>query len=62
MQAIGQDHSELSDMELTDELSKVANVEIPAAIDEIRNAPVRHKTLCQVDEMPAVVRGFLGIK
>jgi len=62
MQAIGQDHPELSDMELTDELSKVANVEIPAAIDEIRNAPVRHKTLCQVDEMPKVVREFLQIK
>ena len=61
MQAIGQDRPELSDLELTDVLSDVANTEIPAAIVEIRDAEVRHKTICEVDEMPKVVREFLNI-
>ena len=61
MQAIGQDRPELSDLELTDVLSNVANTEIPAAILEIRDAEVRHKTICEVDEMPKVVREFLNI-
>ncbi|OKZ73320.1 MAG: threonine synthase [Clostridiales bacterium 36_14] len=31
------------------------------AIEEIRNAPVRHKATCEVDEMPRVVKEFLGM-
>ena len=44
-----------------DELSKIGNVKIPNAIEEIRNAPVRHKATCEVDEMPKVVKEFLGM-
>ena len=47
--------------ELIDELSKIGNVKIPNAIEEIRNAPVRHKATCEVDEMPKVVKEFLGM-
>ncbi len=61
MQAIGEDRPEMSDIELTDVLSEVANTEIPGAIKEIRDAEIRHKTICEVDEMPSVVRQFLGI-
>ena len=61
MQAIGADDASLTDLELTDRLAEVAKVEIPGAIEEIRNAEVRHKTICEVDEMPKVVRGFLNI-
>ena len=61
MQAIGEDDASLTDMELTDKLSDVAKVEIPGAIEEIRSAEVRHKTICEVDEMPQVVRNFLQI-
>ena len=61
MQAIGEDDAAKTDMELTDDLSKIANVDIPGAIDEIRNAPVRHKTICEVADMPKVVCEFLGI-
>ncbi len=61
MQAIGEDDPSKTDMELTDDLSKIANVDIPSAIDEIRNAPVRHKTICEVADMPKVVCEFLGI-
>ena len=49
------------DFELVDELSKIGNVKVPQAIEEIRNAEVRHKTVCEVAEMPQVVKKFLGI-
>ena len=58
---VNEKYSALSDFEQVDELSKVANVAIPNAIEEIRNAPVRHTTVCEVDEMKATVIGFLGI-
>ena len=44
-----------------DELSRIGNVKIPQAIEEIRSAEVRHKTVCEVEEMPEVVKQFLGI-
>ncbi len=61
MQAIGADDASVSDIDLTDKLSEVANVAIPDAIKEIKTAPVRHDTVCEVDEMPQVVKKFLGI-
>ncbi len=61
MQAIGRDDAAKSDMELTDDLHAITGVTIPPAIEEIRQAPVRHKTTCAVDEMESVVRDFLGI-
>ena len=61
MEAIGLDDPSKKDIELTDELSEIAKVELPNAIVEIKSAPVRHDTQCEVDEMPAVVKKFLGI-
>ncbi|MDD6380706.1 MAG: threonine synthase [Lachnospiraceae bacterium] len=61
MQAIGHDDPSKTDLELTDVLSDVSGMKIPQAIEEIKTAPVRHKTTCQVDEMPSVVKKFLGI-
>ena len=51
----------MSDFELVDELSKIGNVAIPQAIEEIRNAQVLHDTVCEVEEMPSVVKKFLGV-
>ena len=46
MDAIDPKYDTLSDFELVDELSKIANVKVPNAIEEIRNAEVRqNKTL-----------------
>ena len=50
----------MGDFELVDELSKIGNVAVPKAIDEIRNAPVRHTTECDVDKMEETVRAFLS--
>lgn len=61
MNAIDTKYDAMTDFELVDELSKIANVVVPNAIEEIRNAQIRHNTVCEVDEMKLVVRGFLGI-
>ncbi|MCR5715866.1 MAG: threonine synthase [Lachnospiraceae bacterium] len=61
MTAIDASYDKMSDFELVDELSKLGNVKIPAAIEEIKSAPVRHDTVCEKDEMPKVIREFLGL-
>lgn len=61
MNAIDSKYDSMGDFELADELSKIANVEIPKAISEIRDAKVLHDTVCEVGEMENVVKKFLGI-
>ncbi len=61
MNAIDEKYDEMSDFELVDELSKIGNVAVPNAIEEIRTANVLHDTVCEVDEMEAVVKKFLGM-
>ena len=61
MNAIDTKYDSMSDFELVDELSKIGNVEVPNAIEEIRSAKVLHDTVCEVEEMPAVVKKFLGM-
>ena len=57
-----QKYDSMTDFELVDELSKIANVKVPQAIEDIRSAAVLHKTVCEVDEMPKVVKEFLEIR
>ena len=59
MNAIDPKYDAMSDFELVDELSVLANVKVPQAIEDIRTAPVLHDTVCEVEEMPSVVKGFL---
>lgn len=61
MEAIDEKYSSMGDFELVDELSKIANVAVPKAIEEIRTAPVVHKTVCERTEMKDVVKAFLGM-
>lgn len=61
MNAIDSKYDTMGDFELVDELSGIANVEVPKAIQEIRTAPVVHDVQCDVDEMKNVVKGFLKI-
>ncbi len=60
MKAIDEKYDAMEDFELVDELSRIAGVNVPRAIEEIRTAPVVHRRQCEVDEMKAVVREFLG--
>ncbi len=48
-----------TDFELIDILHSLSNVEEPNAIRDIRTAPIRHKIVSDVDEMPDTVRRIL---
>ena len=61
LNAIDSKYDALSDFEQIDELAKIANVAIPNAIDEIRNAPVLHDHICEKDAMVDEVKKFLNI-
>ncbi len=61
MNAIDEKYDSMGDFELVDELSKIANVKGPMAIEEIRTAPVVHDKQCDVDKMQEVVREFLKL-
>ena len=51
----------MGDFELVDELSVISGVAVPNAIEEIRNAEVRHNTVCDAKDMKNAVKKFLGI-
>lgn len=61
MNAIDEKYESMSDFELVDELSKIANVKVPNAIEEIRTALVLHDKQCDVDQMTNVVKEFLNM-
>ncbi len=62
MDAIDKDkYDQMSDFELVDELSRIGNVAVPAAIEDIRTAPVLHDRVCDKTEMKAMVKGILGV-
>ncbi len=61
MNAIDSSYDAMGDFELVDELSKIGNVKVPNAIEEIRNANILHDTVCEVREMESTVTKFLGI-
>lgn len=61
MNAIDVKYDAMGDFELVDELSKLSNVAVPNAIEEIRTAPVLHDTVCEVNEMCDSVKKILGI-
>ena len=61
MNAIDRKYDALGDFELVDELSKIANVAVPGAIEEIRTAPVVHDVQCDVDKMKDTVERFLKL-
>lgn len=61
MTAIDGSYDKMDDFALVDELEKLSKVKVPKAIQEIRTAPVLHKTVCQVEDMPKVVKEFLKL-
>ena len=62
MNALDTSHDASEDFELIDELACLAKVKVPAAIEEIRTASVRHHTECEAEQMPEDVKSFLGIR
>ncbi len=61
MNAIDGGYDAMEDFALADELSKLAKVRVPNAVEEIRTAPVVHDKQCEADKMEDTVREFLGI-
>ena len=61
MTAIDKKYESMEDFQLVDELSELAKIPIPQAIEEIRTAKIRHNKTAQVPQMPAAVMEILGI-
>ena len=61
MEAIDEKYASLGDFELIDEMSNIAKVPVPRAIEEIRVAPVLHDQVISIDAMPYTVKRILGI-
>ena len=59
--AIDPSCTEQDDFALIDRLSMLSGTAVPQAVEEIRSAPVRHNTQCDVSGMPGTVRAFLGL-
>jgi threonine synthase len=59
MTAIDAKYDSMEDFEMIDKLSEISKVAVPNAIEEIRNAEVRHNTVSTVEGMEEVVKGFL---
>lgn len=62
MTAIDAKYDSRPDFELIDELEVLSKVKVPQAIEDIRTAPVLHKTICEVGDMERVVKEFLGVQ
>ncbi len=60
MGAIDGKYQGMDDLSLIDEMEKASGVRIPKAVEQIRQAPVLHDTVCETDQMQAVVEAVLG--
>lgn len=61
MTAIDKKYEDMEDFQLVDELSELAKIPVPQAIEEIRIAEIRHNTTAQVSQMAETVMKILGI-
>lgn len=61
MPAIDKKYEGTADFELIDALGQVSGVKEPKAVLEIRTAPVRHTTVCDVCDMEKTVKQWLNI-
>ena len=61
MKAIDASYEKEEDFKLIDILSKSGDIKIPNAIEEIRNADIRHKTVCEINEMKKLVMENMGL-
>ena len=62
MTAINPQIGDKTEFELIDELSRVSGREEPQAVRELRAAPIRHKTECDVDQMEKTVKDWLAVE
>lgn len=51
--------SDEDDFVLVDRLSRISNISVPKAVEDIRNAEILHKNVCEISEMKNEIRDFL---
>ena len=61
MEAIGGAMAGLDEFQVIDRLCQTSGVAIPKAVEEIRNARIRHKRECDAADMEATVAEILGL-
>ncbi|HJA13111.1 MAG TPA: threonine synthase [Candidatus Mediterraneibacter merdipullorum] len=61
MTAIDGKYADTDEFELVDELSRLSGTDVPPAIEEIRNAEIRHTKECGAGEMKQTVKEILGV-
>ena len=61
MTAIDGKYADTDEFELVDELSMLSGTDVPPAIEEIRNAEIRHTKECGAGEMKQTVKEILGV-
>ncbi len=61
MEAVFGDQGDKDEFEIIDDLCRASNVAIPNAVEEIRNAEIRHKRECDAADMEAAVAEILGL-
>ncbi len=62
MSAIDPKYASEEDFALIDQLHEISGVPIPQAIEDIRSAEIRHKDVCEKEEMVDVIKAFLQNK
>lgn len=61
MTAIDDKYDALEEFDLIDSLEVISNVDIPNAVEEIRNAEILHTRECDADKMEETVKAILGV-
>ena len=61
MTSIDEKYDALEEFDLIDSLEVVSNVNIPKAVEEIRNAEILHTLECDADKMEETVKQILGV-
>ena len=61
MTAIDDKYADADEFELIDELSRISGTAVPKAIEEIRNADIRHTRECDADAMKETVKEILEV-
>lgn len=61
MNAIDKADDSVDDFALADKLSEMAGIKIPAAVESIRNAEIRHNTVVETADMEKAVKSFLNM-
>lgn len=62
MEAVFGDQGDKDEFAIIDDLCAASKVAVPRAVEEIRNARIRHKRECDVDSMEETVAEILGLQ